>query len=137
MLNQIVSHEDMVINEKFKAPYMSRANAMLFMGTNQPVKITDAKSGLLRRLIDIHPTGSKVEEKRYLALMQQINFELGAIAHKCKMKYEAMGRSYYTSYRPTRMALQTDVFYNYVESHFDIFKSSNRNSINTHTMDKV
>jgi hypothetical protein len=56
-LNSIVSHEMMTVNEKFKATYDSRINAMLFMGTNKQVQISDAKSGLIRRLIDIYPTG--------------------------------------------------------------------------------
>src|SRR5699024_3212913 len=56
-LNSIISHEEMVVNEKFKSSYTARFNAFLFMGTNQPVKISDAKSGLIRRLIDVEPTG--------------------------------------------------------------------------------
>jgi phage/plasmid-associated DNA primase len=51
-LNSIISHEEMVINEKGKSQYTSKMNCFLFMGTNRPVKITDAKSGIIRRLID-------------------------------------------------------------------------------------
>lgn len=55
-LNSLVSHELMTVNEKFKSTYPMRFKSFLFMGTNKPVKITDGKSGLLRRLIDItHP----------------------------------------------------------------------------------
>ena len=50
-LNSVVSHELMTINEKFKATYVNRFNSFLFMGTNKPVKISDAKSGILRRLM--------------------------------------------------------------------------------------
>jgi phage/plasmid-associated DNA primase len=46
------------MNEKYKSSYSSRIDAMLFPGSNQPVRISDAKSGIIRRLIDIHPTGS-------------------------------------------------------------------------------
>jgi hypothetical protein len=56
-LNSIVSHEQMMMNEKYKPSYTAKAEALLFIGSNQPVKITDAKSGIIRRLIDIHPTG--------------------------------------------------------------------------------
>jgi len=52
-LNSIVSHEEMTMNEKYKPSYMARSNAFLLMGTNKPVKITDAKSGIIRRLIDV------------------------------------------------------------------------------------
>jgi energy-coupling factor transporter ATP-binding protein EcfA2 len=122
-LNSIISHEEMTMNEKFKASYTSRVNAFLFMGTNQPVKISDAKSGIIRRLIDVHPTGATIESKRYQTLLKQIDFELGAIAQHCLDVYKRMGKNYYNSYRPVEMMLQTDVFYNFVESIFDILKA--------------
>ncbi len=121
-LNSIISHEEMTMNEKFKPSYSARVNAFLFMGTNQPVKISDAKSGIIRRLIDVHPTGKTIESERYHTLMQQIEFEYGAVAAKCLERYRAMGKNYYSSYRPTEMMLQTDVFYNFVEAYYDIFK---------------
>jgi len=121
-LNSIISHEDMPMNEKYKPGYTARVNAFLFMGSNQPVKISDAKSGIIRRLIDIHPTGVTIPRKHYDALMAKINFELGAIAHHCLDVYRERGKNYYGSYRPTEMMLQTDVFFNYIEAHYDIFK---------------
>lgn len=120
-LNSIISHEDMLINEKFKASYLSRINAFLFMGTNKPVKITDGKSGIIRRLIDVQPSGNRVSPRRYQTLMSQIEFELGAIANHCLEVYRSMGKDYYTSYRPTEMMLQTDHFFNFIESQFDYF----------------
>ena len=120
-LNSIISHEDMTMNEKYKPAYSARVNAFLFMGTNQPVKISDAKSGIIRRLIDVHPTGMKVNPDRYHILLGQIEFELGAIANHCLKRYQEMGKNYYNTYRPVEMMLQTDVFFNYVEAHFDIF----------------
>ena len=86
-LNSIVSHEDMTMNEKYKPSYMSRINAFLFMGTNSAVKITDSKSGIIRRLIDVHPTGDTVSPKRYQTLVSQIQFELGGIAYHCLEAY--------------------------------------------------
>lgn len=120
-LNSIISHEDMTMNEKYKPSYTARVNAFLFMGTNQPVKISDAKSGIIRRLIDVHPTGVKVDPDRYHTLLNQINFELGAIAKHCLDRYNEMGRNYYNTYRPIEMMLQTDIFFNFVEAHYDIF----------------
>ena len=55
-LNSIVSHEEMTVNEKFKSAYTQRFHSFLFIGTNRPVKITEAKSGILRRLIDVSPS---------------------------------------------------------------------------------
>ena len=122
-LNSIVAHETLPINEKYKAVVEARSNAFLFMGTNLPVKISDAKSGIIRRLIDVVPTQKSIEHDTYHILMDQINFELGAIAKHCLDRYLKMGKNYYSGYRPTEMMLQTDVFYNFIESYFDIFKA--------------
>jgi len=121
-LNSIVAHETLTVNEKYKTPFESKSNAFLFMGTNVPVKISDAKSGIIRRLIDVVPTQKTIEHELYHQLMERIPFELGAIAQYCLSRYKSMGKNYYSSYRPTTMMLQTDVFYNFVESCFDIFK---------------
>ena len=72
--------------------YMSRINSFLFMATNRPVKITDAKSGIIRRLIDVTPSGNRIPIKQYQALMSQISFELGAIAHHCLDVYQKLGK---------------------------------------------
>lgn len=122
-LNSIVSHEDMTMNEKYKPGYTARVNAFLLMGTNQPVKISDAKSGIIRRLIDVHPTGVKIPVNKYHTLIGQIDFELGAIAQHCLEVYRDMGKNYYNGYRPLEMMLQTDVFFNFIEANYDIFKS--------------
>lgn len=122
-LNSIVAHELLPINEKYKASFEMRSNAFLFMGTNLPVKITDAKAGIIRRLIDVVPTQRTFENDVYHDLMGRIEFELGAIAHHCLTRYKSMGKNFYGGYRPTEMMLQTDVFYNFVEACFDIFKS--------------
>lgn len=120
-LNSIVSHEDMVMNEKYKSSYTSRINAFLFMATNKPVKITDAKSGIIRRLIDVKPSGNKIPPKRFRELDAQINFELGAIAYHCLDIYRSMGRDFYNNYRPVDMMYKTDVFFNFVEASYEFF----------------
>lgn len=122
-LNSIISHEEMTMNAKYKSSWTGRLNAYLFMGTNKPVKITDAKSGIIRRLIDAHPTGDMIAPNHYHALMAQIDFELGAIAHHCLEVYRFMGKNYYNNYRPLEMMLQTDIFYNFIEYNYDVFKA--------------
>lgn len=122
-LNSIVSHERLPVNEKYKTPFEMKVNTFLFMGTNLPVRISDAKAGLIRRLIDVVPTQKTFDIDTYNKLMHQVEFELGAIAYHCLERYRTMGRTYYNAYRPTEMMLQTDVFYNYVEACFDIFKA--------------
>lgn len=122
-LNSIVSHEIMQINEKYKAMVDMTINAFLFMGTNKPVKVTDAKSGIIRRLIDVKPTGQKLSPRKYQTLMSQIEFELGAIAAHCLETYRDMGKDYYSGYKPEDMMLQTDIFFNFVEWHWDEMKT--------------
>lgn len=124
-LNSIVSHEEMTMNEKYKASYTARVNCFLFMATNRPVKITDAKSGVIRRLIDVKPSGNRIPAKKYQALMNQIQFEFGAIAYHCLEVYREMGKNYYDGYVPFDMIFQTDVFFNFVEDSYDIFKAQN------------
>lgn len=120
-LNSLVSHELMTVNEKYKSPYTNRFVAFLIMGTNKPVKITDGKSGLLRRLIDVTPTGNKLPKKQYDKLMNDISFELGGIAYHCKDVYlEDPG--YYDNYTPINMLGASNDFYNFVIDSFHIFK---------------
>lgn len=125
ILNQIVAHEKIIINEKNRALYSMKIGSMLFMGTNTPVKITNSKSGIIRRLIDIYPTGNKVPFKRYNELMNQIQFELGAIASYCLDIYREMGgKTAYGDYKPRGMIYETDFFYNFVEENYFNFKDA-------------
>lgn len=124
-LNSIVSHEIMQMNEKFKSAYPIKLNSFLFIGTNKPVKITDAKSGVIRRLIDVTPTGKKFSSDEYNKLMSDINYELGQIAWHCFGIYQERGKHYYDGYKPIGMMFKTDVFYNFVEDSFDVFKTQN------------
>lgn len=128
-INQIVAHEPMTLNEKYKPGYTANILAQLWMGTNQPVRISDAKSGIIRRLIDVHPTGVKLHPNHYHTLMGQIDFELGAIAHHCLEVYRKMGKNYYNTYQPLEMMLQTDIFFNFIEANYDIFKEQDGTSL--------
>lgn len=49
-LNSLVSHELMTVNEKYKSQYTNDFKCFLFMGTNKPVKITDAKSRINKKI---------------------------------------------------------------------------------------
>jgi len=122
LLNSIVAHEEIRMNEKYKPSYNGRVNALLFMGTNKPVKISDGKSGILRRLVDILPTGVTIPPNQYNTLLSRIDFELGAIAAHCLEIYRSLGKNYYNGYRPTEMQLQTDIIFNFVEYYYDEFK---------------
>ena len=119
-LNSLVSHELMTVNEKFKSTYSNRFKCFLFMGTNKPVRITDGKSGLIRRLIDVTPSGNKLDAKEYKACMKQVTFELGAIACHCRDVYLS-DPGYYDDYIPTSMMGASNDFYNYVIDSYSVF----------------
>jgi energy-coupling factor transporter ATP-binding protein EcfA2 len=119
-LNSLVSHELMTVNEKFKSTYASRFKAFLFMGTNKPVKITDAKSGLIRRLIDVSPSGKKLSIDEYSNIMSNIKFELSGIAYHCKEVFED-NPNYYDRYIPVNMLGASNDFYNFILDSYHIF----------------
>jgi len=120
-LNSLVSHELMTVNEKFKSTYANRFKCFLFMGTNKPVKITDSRSGLIRRLIDVAPSGNKLNPNEYVQIMKQVEFELGAIAYHCQEVYLSNPNAY-DNYTPIVMMGASNDFYNFVLDSFHVFK---------------
>lgn len=123
-LNSIVSHEEMVVNEKFKSKYTIRFQSFLFMATNKAVKITDAKSGIIRRLIDVSPSGKKIPRKDYDILMDKVRYEFGGIAGHCLRVFEELGERYYDSYIPMVMIDETNEFYNFILENLELFKEN-------------
>lgn len=127
-LNSLVSHELMTVNEKFKSTYSNRFKCFLFMGTNKPVRITDAKSGLIRRLIDVKPSGNKLSPKEYRTIMKQIEFELGAIAYHCQDVYlDDPGA--YDNYIPIEMMGASNDFYNFVMDSYYIYEKDDSTTL--------
>lgn len=127
-LNSLVSHEKMSVNEKFKSTYTNSFKCFLFMGTNRPVQITDAKSGLIRRLIDVTPSGNKIPIKEYHQLMKQISFELGSIANHCQQVYlDDPGA--YDDYIPVTMLGASNDFYNFVMDSWALFKKEDKTTL--------
>ena len=120
-LNSLVSHELMPVNEKHKNIYENRFKCFLFMGTNKPVKITDGKSGIIRRLIDVSPSGNKIPVREYHRLIEQVKFELGGIAWHCKEVYEENPGAY-DHYIPTSMMGASNDFYNFIQDAYHVFK---------------
>ena len=129
-LNSLVSHEKMTVNEKYTKGYTNSFKAFLFMGTNRPVKITDGKSGLLRRLIDVTPSGEKLSPSEYKHTVKNISFELGAIAWHCKEVYLA-NPGYYDDYVPTSMMGASNDFYNFIIDSYHVFKKDDGTTLKT------
>lgn len=118
-LNSLVSHEKMVMNEKGKSLYSFTSEAMLFVGTNLPVRITDSKSGLTRRLIDVEPSGRKLDIHRYNDIMDRIEEERGSIVNHCIKVYRTKGSSYYDDYKPIGMMSKTNPIFNFLDFYSD------------------
>lgn len=121
-LNSLVSHEIMTVNNKYEKMYQSKFRSFLIMATNKPVRITDAKSGLIRRLIDVTPTGNLIPKREYDKLNSQVKFELGAIAAHCLNVYNE-NKSAYDSYIPINMMGATNDFFNFVLDSYTNFNT--------------
>lgn len=121
LINEIAAHEELIINEKGIRQYTIRPKTMLFLATNKPVRITDSRSGLIRRLIDIRPTGATLPSTRYFEDLEHLSFELGAIADHCLHVYRKLGLNKYDGYIPTDMIAKTNDVYNFIADHLDLF----------------
>jgi hypothetical protein len=119
-LNTLIAHEPLVMNEKNTKRYITKFDTILFMASNSPVKITDAKSGLLRRLIDIRPSGKIMNGAKFKELKSKIKFELSGIAYQC-MELYSNNKSLYDDYRPMDMMAKTNDFYDFVLEYYDRF----------------
>lgn len=134
LLNSIVSHEELEVNEKYKSKYTMRFETFLFMGTNKPVKITDSKSGILRRLIDVSPTGNTIPKKKFEKLWNQIKFEYSGIAHHCLEVFNSLGPNFYDNYIPVSMIGETNDIYNFIEDNYDLFSDETSDGITLSVM---
>lgn len=123
VLTSLVSHDVLPMNVKYRSIFEMRPNSTLFIATNKPVMITDTGSGLLRRLIDIQPTGIIVPPREYDSLIGQIDFELGAIAHRCLSLYKQLGKDHYIRYNPVIMMQKTNHLYNFIHEHSMMFEN--------------
>lgn len=124
LLNMLVSHDTIPMNVKYLRVYSLRPNTMLFVATNKPVEITDAMSGLLRRLIDVRPSGRRVSSSDYDRYKAGLTYELGAIAGNCLDKYNELGIGHYDGYTAVDMIRRTNVIYNFMEEFKLRFKAA-------------
>lgn len=118
-LNSIISNEVQLINEKFKKPRSLRITTTLIMASNNPVKITDANSGIPRRLLDVYPSGRRLPIGEYRETVRAIDQELGPIAQHCIDVYRSLGPEYYLNYRSQTMISETNPVYNFVSEVYE------------------
>ena len=121
ILNQIVSHESVEVNEKYKSTYYIKPKCTLLMGTNRPVKITDSRAGMIRRLVDIHPSNRKLSIDDYNTTMNAIAFEYGGIAKHCLDWYN-QNKHIYDGYRPLMMISATNNIFDFLQENIYVLK---------------
>lgn len=127
-LNSLISHETITVNQKYRSAYEMKFDTFLIMASNLPVEITDAKSGLTRRIIDAEPTGNKVPVDEYYRLMNQIKFELGGIAKHCLDLY-LNNKHYFDKYRPEKQIAKTYRFYDFIDYAEGDFKANDATTL--------
>lgn len=120
-LNKIISHEQIRVNAKFKSPFMTRANCMIFVGSNDPIQLSP-NSGMKRRLIDIRPTGNLLSATQYDECIEHIPFEKSGIAWRCLETYKRLGRHHYDHYIAEDMLARTSPFHNFVIENVMVLK---------------
>lgn len=119
VINQISGHEEIIINEKGVKRYAIKTKTMMFMATNKAVQITDSRSGIIRRLIDVYPTGNTLNSSEYFDCMDHIKYELGGIAKHCLDVYKSMGPMAYSGYVAKEMVARTNDIYAFLSSQLD------------------
>lgn len=125
ILNSIVSHETIFVNEKGKPQYPLKLLSMIFIGTNEVVNIQSTKQGITRRMIDVYPTGKVLDIDTYDECMEQIPFELGAIAAHC-IDFYTKNKDKFLKYRPKEMIQKSNVLQNFVsDKYFELADPDN------------
>lgn len=131
IINEIISHKSIIVNEKGKQRYSIKPNALMFLATNELVDIHDTKLGISRRLLDIYPTGNKLPVQEYRAAVEGMKFEYAAIAYHCLTVYNSLGKEYYINYSPFKMIDKTNVMRNFIFDNYDRLAHNDPISRNT------
>lgn len=129
-MNQVIGHDKMCVEEKFKAPYTMRITTMLFMASNYKMNITSSQSGMMRRTIFIKPTENTFPRDEYDDLMRRIEFEYGAICDHCLEVYLSMGPAYYDNYKDKRLIGESNDVYNFLKDNYIDIVSSEYVTVN-------
>ena len=117
-LNKVIGHDKVVINEKFKQPYPLKVTTMLFMASNDQLRIDSSRSGLMRRVMLVTPTGNTLPVEEYDRCRKEIEFEYGAICHHCLAIYKRLGFSFYDQYRDKRLLDGSNEVYNFLKENY-------------------
>ena len=126
VFKSIISHKEIIVNEKNKGLYSITPVSLCFLATNDTVDFKKLKDGMTRRMLIAYQTGHKITPKsKFLKLNRQmLKYELGAIAKHCYDVYMSFGENRSGAYDdelPKEMLYKGDPMYNFVlEKFYDI-----------------
>lgn len=113
-LLKLTSHEPIMVNNKYQSTYSVTFKGLLVAASNQRFKVRNIDSGITRRAIVAEPTELTHSYESYMTLMDQIKFELPAIAQKAIDLFNEFGPGYYQDYVSYDMMEATDLFYSFM-----------------------
>jgi len=122
MINKIVEHKSISVNEKYKKIYTIRPTTLLLFATNNSIEVSP-DSGLFTRLILIKPKNDgKFPITEYRKLMANIKTEFPYIAAMALARYEKTGPDYYNDYIPMGLLEETDHIFNFMQEIYPLAK---------------
>lgn len=116
-LLKLTAHETVIVNNKYKSTYPIEFQGILIAASNKTLKIRDVDAGLVRRLIEVRPTGNRWSPTEYRELMKGVKFEIPAIAYKCMEFVNRVGVDYYEDYIPIEMMEDTDMVFSFMRQY--------------------
>lgn len=118
VFNSMVSHEEITINPKYVKTYSQKLDSFIVLGTNSPVAINSTKAGMIRRLLDVKPTGKVLSDKNFREGRKHwLAEEIPGIAYRCMSVFENLGPSFYDDYRSSYMIEHTNVIHEFMLSY--------------------
>lgn len=121
VLLKMTAHEPVTVNRKYREQYESIFTGLLVAASNQPYKVRNIDSGIMRRAVVARPTGKKVDNIIYRKLMTQLKFELPGIAHKAIEVFLDKGPGYYEDYVDEEMIEETNIVHSFVMENYQLF----------------
>lgn len=116
-LLKLTSHEPIIVNNKYQSTYSVTFKGLLVAASNQRFKVRNIDSGITRRAVVAEPTEDTHDYETYNRLMDQIPFELPAIAQRAIDTFNQLGPGYYQDYVPYDMMETTDLFFSFMREH--------------------
>lgn len=116
-LLKLTGHDPILVNGKYTVPYSVQFDGLLITGSNQPYKVRDQNAGITRRALVVRPSGTRIPPTRYKHLMEQVKFEIPAVAQYALEKFEELGISAFEEDNDTKISEETDLMFAFVKEY--------------------